>query len=234
MKIRPLLFTPSDWDFIKLVVFDVDGTLYNQRKLRWHMACDLLVHAILMRDLKTNVILRAYRRIRERLADEESSCNDVTVVTETANVVGCTPEAVQKIVAEWIEQRPLRYLVRCRYQGLPELFNGLRRKGKIIGILSDYPARAKLAALELYADYFVSSDDPDIGYFKPHTRGLECLIAAAGVNAKSTILIGDRIERDGIVANRLGVNALIRSSQPIKHWQTFASFDSPLFAPMLS
>ena len=39
-------FQPSDWKDIRLVVFDVDGTLYRQRPLRLRMARDLVLHAV--------------------------------------------------------------------------------------------------------------------------------------------------------------------------------------------
>lgn len=230
----PLVFHPLDWDSIKFVAFDVDGTLYNQRLLRVRMARDMLFHAMLKRDISVISVLRAYRHIRERLGEEEAGAFETALFAETATTVGCSPEAVRVIVAEWIEQRPLRYLASCRYPGVVDLFDGLRRKGKIIGIFSDYPAHAKLAALGLAADHVVSAGDDGIGFLKPHTRGLEFLIGAAGVKADATVLIGDRKERDGLVAQRMGVRALIRSSNPIKGWQTFASYDTPLFAPLLA
>jgi putative hydrolase of the HAD superfamily len=224
---------PSDWDSIKLVTFDVDGTLYRQRPLRLRMARDMLLHAILNRNLNVITVLETYRRIRARLGDEEVIDFERVLIAETASATGNSQDAVRGIVAEWIEQRPLTYLGGCRYPGLPELFAGLRRKGKIVGILSDYPARAKLAALGLTADHVVSAADENIGLLKPHSRGLEALICAAGVRAHATMLIGDRAERDGLVARRAGAWALIRSTKPIEGWQTFTSFDDALFAPFL-
>ena len=35
---------PTDWASIRLVAFDVDGTLYRQRPLRLRMARDLAIH----------------------------------------------------------------------------------------------------------------------------------------------------------------------------------------------
>jgi len=37
---------PIDWSEIKLVVFDVDGTLYDQHALRMQMVRDMLLNAI--------------------------------------------------------------------------------------------------------------------------------------------------------------------------------------------
>ena len=115
-----------------------------------------------------------------------------------------------------------------------DVFDGLKRKHVCIGILSDYPARAKIAALGLTADYIVSSGDDGVGFLKPHPRGLEFLMAKAGVNAAATVFIGDRIERDGLVAQRMGVKSLIRSARPVEGWQTFASYKASLFAPLVA
>jgi FMN phosphatase YigB (HAD superfamily) len=231
--IRTQLFTPSDWDDIRLVVFDVDGTLYRQLPLRLRMARDLLLYTLLKRDLNVIAVLAKYRRIRERLSQEQVVDFERVLITETAAATANSPDAVLEIVSEWIEQRPLPYLGACRYPGLPQLFTGLRRKGKFIGILSDYPAKAKLSALGLTADHVVYAGDKEIGRLKPHLRGLKSLFAEAGAKAQATLLIGDRVDRDGLVAQRAGARVLIRSSKPIEGWQTFARFDDALFAPVL-
>ena len=225
---------PPDWNGIALVVFDVDGTLYNQRLLRTLMARDLLLHTVAKRDLGVVSTLRAFRRIRERLGEQEAGDFERLSLAGTAAAVGGSPEAVHATVTEWMEVRPLPYLARCRYPGVIELFAGLRRQGKTIGILSDYPARAKLAALGLCADHLVSAGDDGVGFLKPHTRGLELLMEKARAGAQSTVVIGDRPERDGLVARRLGVRALIRSSAALPGWQTFPAYDAPLFASLLA
>jgi FMN phosphatase YigB (HAD superfamily) len=224
------LFTPSDWDNIRLVVFDVDGTLYRQRPLRLRMARDMLLYTLLNRDLNVVAVLAKYRRIRERLGDEQVIDFERILIAETATTTANSPDKVRAIVSEWVEQRPLPYLAACRYPGLPQLFAGLRRKGKSIGIFSDYPVKTKLEALELTANHVVCAGDETVGMLKPHPRGLESLIAAAGVKADATVLIGDRTDRDGLAARRAGARALIRSSKPIQGWQTFRGFDDALFA----
>jgi len=229
----PLLH-PSHWADLKLIAFDVDGTLYNQRSLRIRLARDILFRVLLARDLRFLSVIKAYRSIRERLGDQEIGDFEGALVAETAVAAGCSTETVQAIVAEWMEMRPLPYLAGCRYPGLQRLFAGLRRNGKVIGIFSDYPARAKLTALGLAADLVVSAADEGVGFLKPHPRGLEFLIAAANVRADETVLIGDRKDRDGLAARRVGAWSLIRSSRPIEGWQTFTRYDDPLFAPVLA
>jgi putative hydrolase of the HAD superfamily len=227
------LSAPADWDGIRLVVFDVDGTLYRQRPLRLWMARDLLLHSLLKRDLNVITVLRNFRRIRERLADEQIVDFEPALIAETAATTANTPDTVRAIATEWLERRPLPYLAGCLYPRLTQLLAGLRRNGKSIGVLSDYPAKAKLAALGLTADHIVTADDEGVRLLKPHPRGLESLMTAAGVQASATVLIGDRADRDGVAARRAGARALIRSSRPIEGWQTFAGFDDALFVPFL-
>ncbi len=222
-------FTAADWADIRLVAFDVDGTLYRQRSLRLKMAREILLHTIMKRDLDAIRILGVYRRIRERLADEEVPDFDRQLIAETARATSRSPDRVLAIVSEWIAERPLPHLRGCLYAGVSQLFDGLRREGKTIGILSDYPATAKLAAMGLAADHVIAAGD--VGMLKPNPKGLQLLMSAANVGPRETVLIGDRAERDGRAGQRAGVRTLIRSSKPIGSYQTFATFYDPLFAP---
>ncbi|PWT78497.1 MAG: HAD family hydrolase, partial [Acidobacteria bacterium] len=133
-------FTSADWRDIRLVAFDVDGTLYRQRPLRLRMARDMVLHSVAACDLNTISVVSAYRRIRERLAAEEVADFERVLIDETAKAASMSPERVRAVVTEWIETRPLRYLRSCLFSGVPQLFAGLRRAGKKIGIFSDYPA----------------------------------------------------------------------------------------------
>ena len=223
---------PVDWADIELVVFDVDGALYNQRSLRMRMARDVGVHAARTRSIKLISVLRTYRHIREQLADDEAEDFETALIAQTSSIECCPPQTIRMMVDEWIEERPLPYLARCRYPGLQNLFSAFRRKKKIVGILSDYPADAKLAALGLSADLVISARDDRVRILKPHPRGLH-LLAEARVEPQSAVLIGDRLERDGFAAQRAGLRALIRSSNPIGGWHTFASYDGPMFSTIL-
>lgn len=222
-------FTAADWANIRLVAFDVDGTLYRQRSLRLKMAREMLLHTVMKRDLDAMRVVGAYRRIRERLADEEIPEFDDHLIAQTARATSRSPDRVVAIVSEWLLIRPLPHLDGCLYAGVNELFAGLKRQSKTIGILSDYPATAKLAAMGLAADHVVAASD--VGVLKPHPKGLQSLMSAAGAAASATVLIGDRAERDGRAGQRAGVRTLIRSSKPIEGYQTFASFHDPLFDP---
>ena len=151
--------------------------------MRVRMARDILLHTLLKRDLNVIAVLAKYRRIRERLGDEQIIDFEPALIAQTATATANSPDSVRSIVSEWVERRPLKYLAACRYPGLSQLFAGLRRSGKSIGILSDYPAVAKLEALGLSANHVASAGDESIGLLKPHPRGLEFLDRRRGREA---------------------------------------------------
>ena len=220
-----------DWDDLQLVAFDVDGTLYDQAALRRAMAWELLAHCARRASLRPLHILRTYRNLRESMADAETRDFDPLLIVDVARRCACPEEVVAEIVAEWIGRRPLPLLSGRRYPGLIALFAALKRRGKIIGILSDYPAREKLQALGLGADLIVSATDAEVGVLKPHPRGLETLMRRAAIAPSQTLLIGDRRERDGEAARRAGAFSLIRCTRPAAG--AFARYDDPVFAPLL-
>ena len=227
-------FEASDWARIELVAFDVDGTLYDQRRLRLRMMRDIVWHVLRARSLDVPAVIGRYRHLREELGDAEQDRFEDELVRRTCQATGHDEHRVRAIAEEWMDRRPLPYLAACRYAGVAQLFDGLRRHGKRIGVVSDYPAGAKLAALGLAADVIVSATDPRVGILKPHPRGLLDLVAQAGVAPGATLLIGDRVERDGEAARRAGVASLIRTSKAQPGWRTFERFDDQVFAPMLA
>src|SRR5262249_45316217 len=96
------------------------------------------------------------------------------------------------------------------------------------------PAKEKLAAMGLIANHVVTASDEGVGVLKPHPRGLERLMAAGEATEDETIVIGDRVDRDGLLAKRVGARVLIRSSKPVNGYQTFKGYDDEVFAPLFS
>jgi HAD superfamily hydrolase (TIGR01549 family) len=213
-----------DWNAFDFVVFDVDGTLYNQKKLRLRMATVLARHCLISGSLNTIKILGSYREWREELADQGAERFEEMLVRRLASRYRKSEADIQAIVTEWMEVKPLNYLKECRYRGVKELLTQLRSTGKIIGVLSDYPSHDKLSRLELEADFVLSARDEDVAALKPNPRGLQHLMALAGVGPEATVMIGDRAERDGEMGRRAGVKTYLRSSDAIPGWDCFSSF----------
>ncbi|MCA1441647.1 HAD family hydrolase [Ensifer sp. IC4062] len=214
-----------------LVVFDLDGTLYDQRRLRTMMMLRLLIDAGRSRSLTTIRILRAFRHCREQLGEALATDFASRQYELTADQCTLSEEAVKAVVEEWIDRRPLDILPACRCRGVERVFAGLAAQGKTVAVFSDYPASEKLRALGLSADIVVSASDPEVGVLKPHPAGLQHVLSRAQVSADAAIMIGDRVDRDWAVAQSHGMRALIRSSRPIAGVDTFSSYEDEIFRP---
>ena len=199
---------------VKAVIFDVDGTLYQQTPLRRAMAVRLvrahLLHPV--RGLRTARALAGYRRAQEELRDVVAD-SDLTEaqLSLAAQRSGVHRDHVASSVARWMEAGPLDLLVRFAQPGMVETLRELRDGGIRLAVLSDYPAAAKLLALGI-ADLFdvvLCAQQPEIGVFKPHPRGLHVALQRLGVEASEALYVGDRAEIDAVAAAAANVPCLI-------------------------
>jgi FMN phosphatase YigB (HAD superfamily) len=227
----PLVNGPLHWGAIKTVVFDVDGTLYDQRRLRAHMLLAIVREAMRTGDLGFALTLRTYRKCREELSARDATDFVTKQFDITAMRSGRSPDEVRRIVSDWIDVRPLDYLAACVLPGVADLFRALKAAGKTIGVFSDYPARDKLAAMRLAADIIVCAADPGVARLKPNPQGLKHILAETATDPARCLMIGDRFERDAAAAAQCGVRALIRSSHGHDRYDTFRSYADDLFRP---
>lgn len=223
-----------DWSGIKLVVFDVDGTLYDQWPLRWDMARALIADSIQQRSLDTIRILSTFRRVRESLGDARDADALSEQFRRTARNRGCSEDHVRALVERWIEQEPLSRLRRRRTRGASELFASLRRNGRLIAAWSDYPMESKLSTLGLEADVSVCSSDPAVDRLKPDPTGLRLILDRTATSPDEAIVVGDRFDRDWEAARAISVSTLIRSFRKNERSPTFRDFRDPVFAPILT
>lgn len=194
----------------KAIIFDVDGTLYDPRKLRLCMMCkmtlELMKHTFSINELK---ILWHFRKAREKNASHIGQNIEKLQFKWAADKLKASNKKVECVVQEWIFKKPLRYMAFCRYPGVLELFSELKKRNIRIGVFSDYPSIHKLTALGLEADAVVSATDPDVDRLKPDPKGLFAVASKLKVSIKDCILIGDRDDRDGECARRAGISYLI-------------------------
>jgi FMN phosphatase YigB (HAD superfamily) len=213
-------------------VFDLDGTLYDQGRLRAAMGVALAVETVRTRSLRLATILQTFREVREELADASTQNFARRQYQVTALRCGCTPDEVRSAVLEWMEIRPLKFLQACRLVGVERLFAALKQAGKTTAVLSDYPAVSKLAALGLAADVVVTAGEEDVARLKPDPKGLRKILAQAQAEAHRSLMIGDRVDRDWEVAMRVGMRAMIRSRRRHPTVETFRSYDDEVFRPL--
>jgi beta-phosphoglucomutase-like phosphatase (HAD superfamily) len=198
----------------KAVIFDVDGTLYDQRKLRlcmvWEIFTCVLRQPGRIAELR---ILRHFRRMREKHAAEAASHLESRQYAWAAQAAGVSPEKVREVVKGWIFERPLAYLRSCRYPGAQALFSQLQWQGIPIGVFSDYPAQDKLQTLGLTAQVVVSATCAEVNRLKPDPTGLLVAAAKLGVPAPECLFIGDQEAKDGECARRASMPYLTLASR---------------------
>lgn len=197
---------PIHWDAVRAVVFDVDGTLYDQRRLRRRMAMALLLHCLRHpREFGMLRTVQTFRRVREELGEEGVADVARLQYVRPAERLALDPETVRRIAEHWLGERPLAHLPACRAPAIDTLFATLRDTGRKIAVFSDYPIENKLAALGLEADLCVSAIDPDVDRLKPDARGLERIMERLDLPPRACVMIGDRDDRDGEAARRVGM-----------------------------
>jgi HAD superfamily hydrolase (TIGR01549 family) len=202
-----------DHQKIKAVIFDVDGTLYSLKKLYARMYRELFKY-YLMHPHKTLDLWILHNFIQAREHNAATVTPDLEKAQyEWAVQASRMPLAqVQPVVQQWIFETPLKYLYDCRYPEIIQLFGGLADRGIPTAIFSDYPAQAKLACLGLSSSCIVSSTDKNVNCLKPDPTGLQVVVEKLGLAMQDCLFIGDRDDRDGECARKVGMSYLILDS----------------------
>lgn len=204
------LYTTSSFnDRYDLYIFDLDGTLYDQSKLRKIMRRKLISGILSLKiPIRHLRIIRDFRRERENHKSYASESIETDQYQWVSSRLQIDTDHVRKVIEHYIHELPLKNLYRCQYPGIREFFRELRRCGKLIAIHSDYPVSAKLAALELEADATVSATDHDLRSLKPNKTGPLLLCNKFNIAPESAIFIGDRKDTDGASAAAAGIDFL--------------------------
>ena len=200
---------------VRAVLFDVDGTLYAQAPLRVLMAAELAIEGLRApkQTRRAARIIATFRRTREELRQQGDASTplDVLQFARAAEQLGIGASEVERVVNEWMLQRPLKYLRRVRRPGLLGLLSVLTERGLQIGALSDYPVPEKLRALGV-ANYFsigLCTADRPINAFKPHPKGFGHACELWGVAPQEVLYVGDRPDTDGAGAAAAGIRCVI-------------------------
>jgi putative hydrolase of the HAD superfamily len=190
----------------RAVIFDVDGTLYDQNRLRAIMAGRLLLHVLCqphrLIDLK---IIQAFRSFREELTvvQEDLSTYQYQVVAEKLSVKF---DEVKSVIEKWMYRKPIPYLRFCQDDKLLTIIRQIKSNGVMTIAYSDYPAVDKLTALHLKLDYVFSATDIMINCLKPDPKGLTAILNQLSLSPKDCLFIGDRDEKDGLCARQVGLD----------------------------
>jgi HAD superfamily hydrolase (TIGR01549 family) len=206
---------------IRAVLFDVDGTLYDQPTLRMAMTCEMALASLAnLMTWKANDVrlVMAFRRVREDLRTADSIEEPLAgrQYSAVARRLGCQPADVEQAVEQWIYRRPLKWLRFCRRKGIERLLAVLNGRGVRCGVFSDYPAHDKVAALGLGGrfDLELSAVDAEIDAFKPDPKGFQVAAARWGIPPEEILYVGDRAEVDAVGALAAGMQCAVVTRRP--------------------
>lgn len=215
---------PLDPAALRAIVFDVDGTLYRQGGVRRGMLARLLrAHAARpAQGVRTLRALRAYRRAQEHMrASAQLPGGDAAAGQLRLACLwsGVGPEELGACVQRWMHTEPLDLVAREARPGLVPFLDAARARRLRLGVLSDYPPAAKLAALgvESYFDVAVCAQDADVCAFKPSPRGILVALERLGVAPDAALYVGDRPEVDAAAAAAAGVPCVIIGRRDAAH-----------------
>lgn len=191
-------------DNVKSVVFDLDGTLYDNKGLPMKL---------ILGDIWNMFVLGAERKARKAIMGKdfgsEQAVYDALFLEMTKVKNNMTPEKARR----WYEEKymPLQVSVlQLYFQARPlvvELLEALRARNLKVILYSDYGCAAqKLQALGIPSDLFdaiVSA--PELGGLKPCRQSMERLMSRLDLQAESMLYVGDREDTDGESSRPFGI-----------------------------
>jgi FMN phosphatase YigB (HAD superfamily) len=187
-------------------LIDLDGTLYRSLPVKVAMGIELCFASRHVRR-----VIRAFRREHEalRLAESSSDTSPFEAqLARTAEQLSRPNEDIRAIVDDWMFARPRRWLHRFRRRKLLAEIACFRANGGRTALVSDYPARAKLAALEAtdLFDVVVANGETTMSYLlKPSPQAFVFAAHQLGVRCDECLVLGDRLDADGLAANHAGM-----------------------------
>lgn len=185
-------------------VFDVDGTLYYQNRLRIEMAKRLLMFCIKnpfkILDL---MIIKQFRSLRENSDTTEGIYRELAIKYKKSE------EYIKQLISYWIYDNPLSAIEKTKDIEILNVINKLKNNNKKIVIWSDYEAIEKLRVLNIEADGVYTADDERINELKPSPKALELIKTDFNASVDRILMIGDRDCKDGEAARKALVDYVI-------------------------
>ncbi|HVY30021.1 MAG TPA: HAD family hydrolase [Polyangiaceae bacterium] len=191
---------------------DLDGTLYRPMPVKLAMAAELLLFG-----WGSIATLRTFRQAHEELRQLSQGATLETTPFErqlelAARKLGSETTVVERHVNEWMFERPLKWVARAKRQGLLTALADYRASGGKTALVSDYPATAKLRALDAHTlfDTVVSNGEPGgPRRLKPDPEGYLAAAERLGIAPQHCLVIGDRDDADGQAARNAGMAVAI-------------------------
>jgi len=197
-------------DRYKVLIFDVDGLLYDMRKMHYYMAIALIKYYMpRFWKLKELLIIYFFRKEREKLAKDALCGIEFRQHKVVASKLSVSVDIVRAVIRFWMFEMPLKFINKCQNNEIADFINSVALKEKKIIYFSDYPAAEKIKKLGLRSDYIFCSTSAEIDSLKPSPKGLEVILKKTSLKPDDCLLIGDRDDKEGEMARQIGMPYLI-------------------------
>ncbi len=198
-----------------LIVFDLDGTLYEHPFLKLQLGLKLWRSLPYLRRLEPS-----RGRIRpERFADGDE--------LRAAQASKLDPRFSRR-AHDWYRKQFYPQFLACLHPrwvrpGLQDLLQNIRRSGVRTAVLSDYSfvkeRLQKLGIEPTLFDHLASAEDD--GHLKPGVSSYLKLAKLFQVVPQRILIVGDRPETDGVAAQAIGAAFIHIAS--LQEWQEFTT-----------
>jgi len=209
------------FDPIKLVSWDVDGTLYSLGHMKWRLMCMFLSEVARGAGLSTAKEFAALRRYRARI--------DAGRLAGGAVAESLLKHDDREILLE-MERRwygPAIQKTGPR-AGVTDVISFLASRDIPQVVLSDYEAEYKLSSLGLAARFEAIYVGERLGFVKPSPVVFQRVAADFEISASSLLHIGDRADRDDSGARAAGCQCLILG-RDFRNFETLLDLMSQIF-----
>lgn len=219
-----------DFSGIKAVVFDFDGTLYNNRRFPfWFVLANLSEIFIMQKE-------RIFRKEMLGVDLKTREAFEKEFYGRLAAAKKCSFDSAK----QWYENDFMNRFISVlekhyfAHDNVKEVFDKLKSKGIETAVYSDYPMlpqRVKAVGLpeDLTNHYWCA---PTMGAFKPAVRLMNEIAQHLGISCSEILMVGDREDTDGVSAFSCGAKFVrIRKkdndrgefSYPFVSWNEFAT-----------
>jgi len=185
----------------RAIFLDMDGTLYYQCPVRLCMALRLALQCFWPGGLRTLRLILAARKLYEQGLSETER---IATLAERFHI---SLEAVQSMIYMWMVENPLPFVRLFRDRRLIADMERARQHNIMLIVLSDYQVTEKLTALGFRPDAAYSA--LELGCLKPCSDGLLQVLKNLELAPNDCLLIGDRMDKDGRLAENIGMDYVI-------------------------
>ncbi len=212
--------------FIKAVAFDIDGTLYQERRF-------MLRHIPLV--LRSPLICWGFARARRDIREydfyepplhREQARRVLQVLGKTVNDehIGQMQQRLQdRLYRHWdrlfVGMKP--------FNAVRSALEQLKQDGFLLAAMSDFPVGNKLSELGLEDLFLLSFSAEDVGYLKPSRMPFITLADELGCTPREVLYVGNSITKDILGAREAGMHTALYTSSPDRAVKSFAPDQLP-------